>query len=468
MPHYKRNIRFIFFLVFPILTFLLGWSLNQKQMMRGPHSMAPSQKVENKIETEATLLGQKIKLPLRRKTDPKNVDLSLFWEVWNELDDNFLYQNQLDTQDQLFGAAKGLVRSAGDPYTVFMNPEETKDFDESISGEFEGIGAEIAIKNDQLVVVTPLKGSPAELAGLRAGDHIFKIDGEQTFDMSISDAVMKIRGPKGEKVVLEVIREREPKPIEITIVRDTIQLKNLEWEMRDGIAVLEISQFGTDLTKEFLEALPQITLANPKGMIIDLRNDGGGLLDACLKLGDEFFDQKVLVATKGRQFGNSGALQSNAGGALLDIPLVVLINEGSASASEIFAGAVQDHRRGVVLGTKSFGKGSVQNVIPLSDGSSLKVTIAEWLTPNGRSIHDVGITPDEEVERTYEDFENDLDPVMDRAFELLSDTESLQDILEQEPPLQEMGTESSEGDTSAQDTPIETEGELPMETSPAE
>ncbi|MBT3349201.1 S41 family peptidase [bacterium] len=436
MPHYRQNVRFILFLILPVLAFLLGWILNEKYAQYSPGHVEklPTETTE---KTTESFFQKTLKLPIRRKTDPKNVDLSLFWEVWNELDDNFLYQDRLKAQDQLYGAAEGLVGSVSDPYTIFMTPGETKEFDDSISGEFEGIGAEIAIKNQQLVVVSPLKGAPAELAGLQSGDHIFKINDEPTFDMTITDAVMKIRGPKGEKVVLDITRDSEPNPITITIVRDKIQLKNLEWEIKDDIAVLEISQFGTDLVKEFLKAVPEISLAKPSGMIIDLRNDGGGLLDACLRLGDAFFSQQVLVATKGRQFGDSGAMQSNAGGAFLDIPLIVLVNRGSASASEIFAGAVQDHRRGVLLGETTFGKGSVQNVIPLSDGSSLKVTIAEWLTPNGRSIHEAGITPDEEIKRTTEDFENGIDPVLDRARELLKNPDEMQEILNQDPPSAE-------------------------------
>ncbi|MCF7846511.1 MAG: S41 family peptidase [Candidatus Gracilibacteria bacterium] len=442
----------------PILTFVLGWILNQKQSQYRPH---PTGEVVQQTEKKnGTFLGQKISLPLRRKTDPRNVDLSLFWEVWNELEANFLYQEDLDTQEQLYGAARGLVRSTEDPYTTFMAPEETKEFEESISGEFEGIGAEIAIRDEQLIVISPLKGSPAELAGLRAGDHIFKIDGEPTFDMSVMDAVMQIRGPKGEKVSLEVIREGEPNPIQITIVRDTIQVKSLEWRMQEGIAVIEISQFGTELMNEFLAVLPQISLAKPDGIVLDLRNNGGGLLDAALRFGNEFFDRKVLVTTRGRQFGDSGALQSGPGGAFIEIPLVVMVNRGSASASEIFAGAVQDHRRGVVIGETSFGKGSVQNVIPLSDGSSLKVTVAEWLTPLGRSIHEVGIEPDEAVERTQEDFENDLDPVMDRAFDILANPEALQELLAPEPEEAD-GTTTEDGETSE----AETNEEAPAEES---
>ena len=421
MPHYKRNLRFLLFLVFPVLAFLLGWSLNQQQNQR---TAIPSQiNTPTEVSTTKEVKNFLDPIKLRRKSDPRDVDLSALWEVWNTLDSNFLYQNRFKTQDQIYGAIKGLVASLNDPYTVFMTPTETKDFEESMSGEFEGIGAEIAVKKNRLTVVTPLKGTPAELAGLRSGDRILKIDNESTFDMSINDAITKIRGPRGQKVVLTVERDGDTQPHEITIVRDTITVKDFSWKMQDGIAVLEITQFGTELVSQFSAVLPSLLLEKPTGIIVDLRNNGGGLLDASVKVLDQFFDEQVLVTTNGRQIGQVEDLQSKRGGAFLDIPLIVLVNRGSASASEIFAGAVQDTHRGLIVGEQTFGKGSVQNVIPMSGGASLKVTIAEWLTPNGRSIHDEGITPDIESTRTREEFEKNEDPVMERALELFGSDE---------------------------------------------
>lgn len=391
--------------------------------------------IEESASTVDPLI-ERITIPIKRRSDARDVDLSLLWEVWNTAESSFLYQERFKTQEQVYGAARGVIESLDDPYTVFLDPTETSEFEESISGEFEGIGAEIGIRDEKLLVITPLKGSPAQLAGLEAGDHIFTIDGESTFGISVNEAVTRIRGPKGEKVVLEVLRESEPNPIEITIVRDTIQINSLEWRMDGDIAVLEVSQFGTDLVREFEESLPAILLEQPRGMIVDLRNDGGGLLDACIRLADEFFGEQVIVRTNGRQIGSTEELSSRFGGALEKMPLVVLINHGSASASEIFAGAVQDTRRGVLIGRTSYGKGSVQNVIPLSGGSSLKVTIAEWLTPNERQIHDVGITPDIEIEYTDEDREAEIDLDMDRALELF-DSEEMQQILDSPAPMVE-------------------------------
>lgn len=425
MPHFERNIRLIRFIILPILGFLLGWTLSQKNS-RVPTNV--STKEEIKLEEKKIPLLEK-STHFFKKKEAKNVDLDIFWETWNAMEANFLYQENLNTKDQIYGSTKGLVKSLSDPYTVFMSPQETQEFDESINGEFEGIGAEISIRDDQLTIVAPLKGSPAEKSGLKPGDIIYKIDDETSFGMTIEEAVMKIRGPKGGKVTLTVLRKEEKKPIEIVIVRDNIVIYSVEWEMKDSIAVITISQFGSNVTKEFLDIVSEVLLESPRGVIVDLRNNGGGLLDACVKILSDFLSEKVVVKTKGRKFGDTGDLMSGRDGAFLDMPLVVLTNEGSASASEIFAGAIQDHNRGLVLGEKTFGKGSVQNVIPLSDGSSLKVTIAEWLTPNGRSIHKEGIEPDEIIELSKEDEEND--PVMQRALDLVG-TEEMTQILSSE------------------------------------
>ena len=421
MPHFERNIRLISFVVLPILGFILGWSLSQKSAH--PPSLPTEEKPPAEVGLEPQVpQGTQPEKP-RKKTRKEDVDLDIFWETWNALEANFLQPEKMQTQSQVYGATAGMVDSLEDPYTVFMSPEDTAEFEESINGEFEGIGAEIGIKNEKLTIIAPLKNSPAELAGVRAGDVVAEIDGEPSFGISIQEAVTQIRGPKGEKVVLTIVRENENKPLEITIVRDTIIVEALEWEMRNGIGVIEISQFGPDLDVDFAEMVPEMRLESVRGIVLDLRNNGGGLLDICLKIAGEFFDEKIITKTKGRKFGNTGDLQSGSGGAFLEVPLVVLINRGSASASEIFAGAVQAHDRGLVLGETSFGKGSVQNVVPLSDGSSLKVTIAEWLTPSGDSIHETGVSPDIEIERTDEDFENELDPVLDRAIEILENGE---------------------------------------------
>ena len=464
--HYDRNIRLILFLVLPILGFLGGWSVNQKivQNTAGGSVVRTEPEVPEKSLTDT---ASKL-FPLTKKNSkPRDVDLSLFWETWNLLAAHYLDQDKINTKDQLYGATRGLVESLDDPYTIFMTPEETSKFEESISGEFEGIGAEVGVRNDQIVIVTPLKGSPAELAGVEAGDVILAVDEESTFGLAVSEVVMKIRGPRGEKVVLTLKKEDERDPVDITIVRDSILLEDLTWEMKDDVAVITITQFGTEVEREFKDAVSEILLQNPRGVVIDLRNNGGGLLDACVAIASSFFDQEILVRTRGRSFGSSGDIISDRGGLLVDMPLIVLVNKGSASASEIFAGAVKDHKRGILLGQKTFGKGSVQNVIPLTDGSSLKVTIAEWLTPLEHSINEQGIEPDEEILLTEEDVNEGRDPAMERALDLVGTDEmrnlmgqiaAQESVSSEEPEAEtptEGGEESSSGEEASSDVPEE-------------
>ena len=456
MPHYQRNIRFILFLILPILGFLLGWSLSQKNNSSLDQELS---RLEENQETIANLnLNAETTRPaVFRKTDPKAVDLSNFWEVWHLAEANFLRTENFDTQAQVDGAIKGLVDSLDDPYTVYMTPDEASDFEESMSGEFEGVGAEIDRRNDQIIIVSPLKGSPAESAGLRSGDIVFQIDEEPTFGITLEEAVTQIRGPKGEPVVLSVIRENERKPIDITIVRDSIVLPTIEWEINEeDIAVLSLYQFGNNAAKDFRAAVEAIVLESPKGIIVDLRNNGGGLLDASIKILSDFVADAVVVRTEGRRFGDTGDLKTGRDGSLLELPLVVLVNEGSASASEIFAGAIQDLNRGLVVGRKTFGKGSVQNVIPLSNGANLKITVSEWLTPNGRSIQEHGIDPHVLVEFD-ENAPEGVDQVLERALNLIG-TSEMYELIADGVPLPEADKANQETAEASQDieNPIET------------
>lgn len=469
MAHYQRNLNFILFLILPLLGFFLGWNLSQKNTEQ--KNVTTQEVSTTEVEVSKNSKG-KVNY---KKTEPKNVDLDILWETWNAMEANFLNLDALKTQDQVYGATKGLVESLDDPYTVFMSPEENAEFEESLQGEFEGIGAEIAIRDDQLTVVSPLKGSPAEKAGIKSQDIIYKINDELSHNLSIEEAVLKIRGPKGEKVTLTVIREDQKKPLDIVIVRDNIVLNSVEWEMQGEVAVISLSQFGNTTSKEFQDAITDILLEAPRGVVLDLRNNGGGLLDVSIKILSEFLEEEVVVQTKGRKFGHTAELLSKKGGSLLEVPIVVLVNEGSASASEIFAGAIQDHDRGIVLGETTFGKGSVQNVIPLSDGSSLKVTIAEWLTPKGRSIHEEGIQPNITIEVTDQDEENDIDPVMDRALDLV-DSDEMKALIAAPKPWEttnndaDTETEISEADENVAPTTSDEEEKLEKteETSKAE
>ncbi len=420
MPHYKRNIRFVIIILLPILAFLLGWVLSQRSHSTG--QINTGQLVPQETQADAEDPEIEIKKADREDKNPKDVDLSMLWETWDEMEKNFLYTDRFESKEQVYGLISGMVESLDDPYTTFLTPDQTQIFDESIDGEFEGIGAEIEVKNDILKIVTPLKGSPAEKSGILPGDIITEIGGESSFGLSIFEAVNKIKGPKGTPVTLTIARESEVLPIEIVIVRDSINVPNVEWKMvgeNEDVAYVGVSQFGTKMANELEEAISQIVLEQPTGVVIDLRNNGGGLLDAAVRLAEQFLERKIVVKTRGRNFGSNAEIKTNGQGVFTTIPLVVMINRGSASASEIFAGAVQDHARGVVLGETSFGKGSVQNIIPLSDKSSLKVTIAEWLTPLGKTISEVGVTPDVEIEVTEEMLSSKDDSFLNTALELL-------------------------------------------------
>jgi len=435
MPHYQRNIKFILFLILPILGFLLGWSLSQKNIENQQYFKdSEITKEDNKLNKEKTSIKKIFgnKPSLLKKAEPKNVDLSEFWLVWNTLENNYLDPEKFDTKSQIDGAIKGLVDSLGDDYTTFMTSEDHEKFEESMSGKFEGIGAEIDKKDKQIIIVSPLKNSPAESAGLKTDDIIFKVNGETTFNWSIEKAITKIRGPKGEKVDLTVLREGERKPLEISIVRDDILLPTVELKMvgaEKDIAHISIYQFGNNVTQDFSNIIQEVLLKSPTGIIIDLRGNGGGLLTACVKLISEFIEAKPVVQTSGRKFGDSGELLSHRDGSFLNTPLIVLVDKGSASASEIFAGAVQDYRRGVIIGKTTFGKGTVQNLMPIGEnGAALKVTIAQWLTPNGKSINKEGITPDIIIDTEKDVPTKDYDPFLEKAIEVMN-SDTMKEIL---------------------------------------
>lgn len=354
----------------------------------------------------------------------QDVDFKLFWEVWDELKKEYVDSGELNDKELFYGAIRGMVAAAGDPYTTYMDPKITQEFNDDLEGKFEGIGAEISIKDDVLTVVSPLEGSPAENAGLKAGDKIISIDDETTTGLSIDEAVKKIRGPKGEKVTLKIAREGLDEFKNIEIIRDVIVIKSIKTEYRDdGIFVVEILNFNGDTMELFDKAIREILAKNPKGIILDLRNNPGGLLDTSIEIASEWIEDGVVVSEADSQ-GEKSDFYARGRARLKDYKTVVLVNEGSASASEIVAGALKSHNKAIIIGKTTFGKGSVQTLSDFSDGSSLKVTIAKWLTPDGISISEEGISPDEEVDYTLEDYEADIDPQMDRAVEIINDSKS--------------------------------------------
>ncbi len=348
-------------------------------------------------------------------------DMGVFWKTWDLLHERFVDRENLDKTTLLNGAIDGMLAATDDPYTTFFDPEENTAFQEDISGSFDGIGAEIGMKNKVLTVVAPLDDSPAQKSGLRSGDKILKINDESTAEMSIDGAVKKMRGPKGTEVKLTIFREGDRETRDITIRRDTISVKTVKLEWKDGdIAILKISQFGEETVSEFIDAQKSIRSRSVRGIVLDLRDDPGGLLDSAVSVGSFLIPKGKTVVIEEDGEKRREPLLTRGGDVLSGIPTVVLINEGSASASEILAAALRENRDNVtIVGKKSFGKGSVQELVPVTKDTSLKVTVARWLTPGGKQINKEGIAPDIEVDRTDEDYDADRDPQLDRALEVI-------------------------------------------------
>lgn len=319
-------------------------------------------------------------------------DLRVFAEAISLVQKN--YVEEVDTKDLIYGAIKGML-SQLDPHTTFMTPDMYKEMQVDTKGEFGGLGIQISIKDKKLVIIAPIEDTPAWRAGLKAGDHIYKIDGEPTKDMTLSDAVKKMRGQKGTEVTLTILREGEKDPLEFTIVRDIIKLKSVKYEMiEDNIGYVHLLQFQERTGRDLRKALKDLEEQGMKSLVLDLRNNPGGLLKVAVEVSEVFLKKgKLIVSVKGRE-GDEEEYISSATDAREDFPMVVLVNEGSASASEIVAGALHDWGRAVILGTLTFGKGSVQTVFSLSDGSGMRLTTAKYYTPRGISIQNTGITPD--------------------------------------------------------------------------
>ena len=350
-----------------------------------------------------------------------NLDFTLFWETWQTLKEKFIDKTKFDNQKMLYGAISGVVNSLKDPYTVFMDPEESKRFFEDVSGKFEGVGMEIGQKKGQLQIISPLEGTPAQRAGLRAGDKIIKIDGIFANELTIDDAVGKIRGDKGTEITLTIFREGWNDTKEFKIVRDVIMVPSLKWEIKkDNIAYIKLYQFSEEAGYDFKKASLEILKSPAKRIILDLRNNPGGYLEISKEIASLFLKKGSVVAIE--DFGGkteSKKYIADGNDIFSEFPIVVLINQGSASASEILAGALRDNRQIKLIGETSFGKGSVQEVKNLNNGSSLKVTVAKWLTPKGESISDHGLVPDIEIEITDKDYQDDKDPQLDKALEIL-------------------------------------------------
>lgn len=355
----------------------------------------------------------------------KDLDFSLFWDTWEKIEQKFIDKKKLDSRKMFYGAIKGMVASLDDPYTFFLTPEENKQSKQDLEGKFEGIGAQLGMKEGRIIVMASLKDSPAEKAGVVAGDFINKVDGISTKGWSLPQAVSKIRGPKGTKVTLTL--ERNGKEIEITIIRQEIKIPSVELSYeKSKIAYLKINQFGETTNNEWDKAIEQIKKRwennEIKGLILDLRDNPGGYLESSVYLASEFLPVGTLVVKQQSTTSSNKDYRVLRPGQLINIPLVILINKSSASASEILAGSLRDYKKATLVGEKTFGKGSVQEALDLKEGAGLHVTVAKWILPNGDWINNKGIEPDIKVENKIKEGEtltkkDDLQ--LEKAIEIL-------------------------------------------------
>lgn len=393
---------FIQFGLVALLFFAIGFSFGQRKIGFATGGVAPNITVENKTSSSS-----------------QNVDFSLFWQVFDSLPKAYFDKSAIDGQKMMYGAISGMVRSLGDPYTAFLDPSQNAAIKSELAGSYEGVGIEIGFnKEKRLSVIAPLDDTPAQKAGILPKDVILKIGDKDTFDLTLPEAVDLIRGKAGSVVKFSLLHEGSVEPYEVEVTRQKITVRSvvLTFKETNGkkIAVVKVSRFGDTTSEDWDAAVSQIKQQGVQGIVVDMRNNPGGLLYSSVHLASEFISGTVVK----QEFadGTVDSLDSDHAGELLKTPMVVIINGGSASASEIFAGAIQDDRRGKIVGEQSFGKGTVQEPMDLPGGAGLHVTIARWLTPKGNWIHQEGIKPDIEVKMTPEDVQAGKDLQLEKAF----------------------------------------------------
>ncbi len=343
-----------------------------------------------------------------------SVDFEPFWKAWRLMEAKHVGDEPVNRQALVWGAIEGMVKSFGDPYSTFFPPADLQDFQSEIKGEFSGIGAEIGVRKEILTVIAPIKGSPAEKAGLKAGDKILKIDDTFTNDLSLDEAVHKIRGERGTKVTLTILRVNEDKPRVVEVMRDVIKVPIITTETKEGIFIIHVASFSEKSGPEFGDAVRTFLNSGAKKLIIDLRNNPGGFFSSAVDIASWFLPEGDVVAQEVYREGKPDIFRSVGYRALEHIPTVVLIDRGTASAAEILSGALQEHGKAILMGEKTFGKGSVQQLEDITPNTSLKITIAKWLTPKGKSISKEGLTPDIEV-KVPDDVKPGEDPVLEKA-----------------------------------------------------
>jgi len=347
-----------------------------------------------------------------------DIDFDIFWQAWDLLKTNHIKGAEIKDQDMLYGAISGLVGSVDDPHTIFFKPDDSQKFVEDIQGEFGGIGAELSVKDDFIVVVAPLENTPASRGGIKAGDKILEIDHMPVLKADVNEVVKKIRGEIGTSVVLTILSNGDKLPHEISLIRETITVPTLKWEIKNNnIAYVQLFSFNEKAPYLFYKTALAMMLGDMKGMVLDLRNNPGGYLEVAVNIAGWFFEKGQLIVSEKFRSGEEAQFTSNGTGAFKDFPIVVLVNKGSASASEILAGALRDNRKIKLIGETTFGKGTVQEMEALKDGSQIKMTIAKWVMPSGHIIEQNGLKPDIEVKITEKDVESKKDPQLDKALE---------------------------------------------------
>ncbi len=358
---------------------------------------------------------------INRNDSPQTVDYSLLWKALDIVNSKYIDKDHIDQKKILYGAIRGAVSAAGDEYTEFFDPEDLADFKTQLQGSFSGIGAEVGKQNNNIVIVAPLEGSPAQRAGVQAKDIIVSIDDQSTQGMNIDEAVSKIRGEAGTSVTLTLFREGKDGTFDVKIVREKIELKSVKTSYKEvngkQIAVITISRFGDDTKDLFDKAIAEIQTKNISGIVVDLRNNPGGYLDTSVELASDWLDKGKLVVTEAHSEKDNIVYNSKGYNRLGKYKTVVLVNGGSASASEILSGALKDNGIAQLIGEKTFGKGSVQELIPFGENMAVKVTVAKWITPSGKNLNKDGLNPDIEVKLSDDDVKNNRDPQLDRALQ---------------------------------------------------
>ncbi len=382
----------------------LTYAQDIDKQLKPKESPSSTDKKDEKKEEE------KPKLTPAQKAKQTLELMDLFGDVFEKIRED--YVEEPDDKKVVEAAINGMLTSL-DPHSSFLNEEDYKDMQEQTKGEFGGLGIEVTMKNGLVYVVAPIDDTPAYKAGLKAGDYISHIDGEAVYGMSIGDAVKKMRGKPGEVIVVKIIREGEKKPFDVSITRDVIKIKSVKSKTYDDVGYLRITSFTDNTGKNITEAVKKISEEigkdKLKGWVLDLRNNPGGLLTEAISVSDAFIEKGEIVSTRGRHPKDSQKFDATVGDVTGGAPIIVLINSGSASASEIVAGALQDHKRAVIVGEKSFGKGSVQTVIPVASDTAIRLTTSRYFTPSGNSIQAEGITPDVEVKQGKLEYDDNVD-----------------------------------------------------------